>query len=257
MTDTVENLIRSAAEHTTADAYRRLWGTARAFSDLPVVSRADLFAGPLANRRYRAPLSFTKIVRSGAGAILSEWAYEDIAREAYGEPSARPMVYFSDAHEGIEKSMWCYERDMVPLLGETHNPAVAAALARMYRVDSIIADAPSLERLRTYIENRDERLACISVLGSRFDAKELQWARELTKRLRLVLHVPETGAFAEAAHDSEPVFVPHEGCIIERGKNSLILTREASLITPIIRYDTGIPNDSVRMSNDTPPRTSE
>ncbi len=241
-----DTLIAEIGDSASASVYRDLWGDEREYSRLPVMSRTALFGISLQKRRYQKRLSFVKVVRATESSFLSEWAYDDIAREGFGVNSKRPMTYFADAHEGIEKSVWCYENGMVPLVGESHNPSVALAMADRYNIDSLISDEVSLQRLRPYIESRSEILSSISIIGTQFHAESIQWAASCAKTIRLVLSLAETGVFAEAPFSIKPVFVPFDNCIVE-SENTLLLTKIASLVTPIIRYDTGISSSSLRI----------
>jgi hypothetical protein len=232
------------------DFYKNIWENEIDFSALPTASRVDLLNTPLPERTYKQSRSLVKIVSAGEGdSFLSEWSYEDIKKEPYGLPSVRPMVYLSDMHESVEKSMWCYENGTVPVIGETHNPEVADIMARKYRIDSLIADSASLTKLESYLSSGIEPLSSISVLGSAFDVAELERFALFCKTFRLVLTLPETGAFATALFSKEPEFIPLHTCLIEKNE-TLILTKITPLVTPIIRYDTGIPVDAVHMRTD-------
>lgn len=233
----LEHLVATVRESTLSDFYRMRWGSA-ASSDLPTISRDDLRAVPLSKRRYKNEKGIVKIVRDERGPFLSEWSFTDIGNEAYGIESSRPMVYLSDPHDAIEKALWCYEQNMLPLLGEK-DPEIAGYAASKYQIDSLITDAPSLVRLRGYLESRKTSLACISVLGSDFDTTMLSGFTPFAERIRLILALPETGAFAGAELADDPRFAALPACIIEKG-DTLILTKLRSLTTPIIGYDTGI-----------------
>jgi hypothetical protein len=82
------------------------------------------------------------------------------------------MVYLSDPHEAVEKSMWCYLNGMVPLVGEK-DPVIAMSEAAAYRVDSLITDVQSISKLAPYLEAPAESLVAITVLGETFDIETL------------------------------------------------------------------------------------
>lgn len=243
--DSMQQLVTEVGENHSSTIYKNFWGIERAFSRLPVISRNILFEGPLSERRHKSARSLVKIVTHEKTRFLSEWAYEDVAREEYGAETKRPMVYLSDNAESIEKSMWCYERGMVPLIGEVHNEAVAVAMARKYQIDSLITDELSLERFRPFFENAPEVLTSISILGSRFDSERMRWVLPYAKEVRLVLTLPETGAFAQAVLEGNPVFAALPGCMIENREETLVLSKKDSLVTPIIRYNTEILSESI------------
>ncbi len=197
---------------------------------------------PLSERRTKDETSLSKVVHAPEGVFLSEWTYGDIAREPFGLSSKRPMVYLSDPHESLEKAIWCYEQGMVPLLGEPVGK-VAQAMARAYRIDSLIADARTLPLIAPAIATQ-ELLESLSIIGSSFDIASLLPWRARAKRVRLVLALPETGAFAEAELEEHLRFSALPHCTIKAARH-LILTKDLPLVTPIVRYDTGIRSDSI------------
>lgn len=233
MSSTANTIINIILLHE-ASMYRKQWGAARNFAELPVIDAQTIASVPLGERRYKKG-AFVKIV-SGGVPFLSEWSVDDIGKEEFGVLSRRPMVYMSNAHEALEKALWCYERGMVPLIGEK-DPALAWVTAERYEADSLITDESALARLQPYIK-KDYRLESISILGSAF-TPDIRSHALLAKRVRLVLALPVTGAFAEAELTQEPQFTALSGCILEHGK-TLVVSKEALLVTPIIRFDTGI-----------------
>src|SRR5690348_8939857 len=114
----ISQFVKDIASSEKSDFYKSIWGSAQEFNDLPAVSREDFINVPLSKRRYKDEKGLVKIVHSPEGSFLSEWSFKDIGLEPWGLPSKRPFVYLTDAHEAIEKSMWCYENNMVPLIGE-------------------------------------------------------------------------------------------------------------------------------------------
>lgn len=231
---TVQNYIDRLYNHR-ADFYRTRWRKRRLFSELPFISRADFIQTPLSARRYEQKDSLVKLVRTNKGWFLSEWGFEDIGREAFGIESRRPMVYISDSHEAIEKSMWCYEHNMVPLIGEM-DPDIAMYAASKYQIDSLITDENSLPKLLPYLRNRTEPLVGLTILGLSFNVETLAPFSEYSQRSRLVLCRAETGAFAEATLSPDPVFTLLPQCIGERAGDSFVLTKLADIVTPIVKY---------------------
>lgn len=244
----LRDLVVVVGDHPEADFYRSRWGDTRKFEDLPSVGRSDLVATPLSRRRYKHEKELIKLVNAPEGTFASAWSFSDSARERFGIVLERPMVYLESPHESIEKSIWCYEQGRVPLIGE-QNEAVAAYGAEAYRVDSLITDLPSLQKLRPYLEKRTEPLGAISAYISSLSKGELLPFAQYAKTMRLVLTLPETGAIAEAEFSEEPVFIPHDGVVLEHGEG-LLLTKLAYLTTPIIRYRTGIRSRPLAGRND-------
>lgn len=217
--------------------YAERWGGEEEFARLPVVCRADFERVPLSKRRYKNEKGLVKIVHGDAKMFMSEWSFLDIQAESFGVVSARPLVYMHSPHEAIEKSMWCYEQNMVPLIGEKNLEVVTYA-AEKYKVDSLITDVVSLAKLEPYLKSRSP-LDAISVLGESFVPQELMRYTSYARRIRLVLSLPETGAFAEAALSSSLVWEPLPNCIVEN-TDTVLVTKIRDLVTPIIRYKTNI-----------------
>ena len=235
---TMEKLLSRLRTAPESDFYRTLWGKNLRFSELPTVAREDFLRVPLSKRRYKNERALVKIVHEGGRAFLSEWSFADIGREPFGLLSKRPTVYLSDPHEAIEKSMWCYENGMVPLIGEK-DPDIAMFAAGKYQVDSLITDAVALEKFKPYFQTH-ERISSISILGTSFDIPQLMQYAAYAETIRLVLALPEVGAFAHAALGPDIRFAPLPGCIIERD-TTLIISKDSLLVTPIVRYRTTIP----------------
>lgn len=237
---TIEQFVSDTREHPEADFYRNTWGSAKTFNELPYVSREMLAQCELSRRSYKKEQGLVRMVHSSGGPLLIAWGFSDIAREPYGVSSKRPLIYFTDSHDTVEKSMWSYLNHMVPLAGEK-NITVTELAARAFEVDSLIADPVSIAELLPYLEGRTEPLASISIVGHSFNPEYLKRYQSLARKIRLVLALPETGAFAAAELSEHPRFTLLENCHVETGEQTIVLTKYAPLITPIIRMNTGIP----------------
>lgn len=211
------------------------------FSKLPTISRKNFLQTPLSKRRYKDARALVKIVHSDEGPFLSEWAFDDIGREPWGLPSTRPMVYLTDPHEAVEKSMWCYENNMLPLIGEK-DPDIAMFAAGKYKIDSLIVDPLSLPKLLPYLKSRTEKFSSVSILVDSFDVSSLLPFIEYAENVRLVLSLPEVGGMAVAPLTETLHFRALPNCIIEESSGTLVVTKIAELVTPIIRYATTIPS---------------
>jgi hypothetical protein len=87
---------------------------------------------------------------------------------------------------------------------------------------------------------REEKLEYLTILGDVFDASALEPYSAIAQNIRLVLRLPETGAIAESPLTGALKFHAVSGVIVESVKGSLVVTKQAQLITPIIRYRTDI-----------------
>ncbi len=66
------------------------------------------------------------------------------------------------------------------------------------------------------------------------------------ERARLVLSLPETGAFAESPLEPLVSFAVLPGCIVDEENGRLVITKTAQLVTPIIKYRTNLPANVVQ-----------
>lgn len=201
-------------------------------------TRKDFIEIPLTERRTKDEKSFVKIVTTPEGKFLSEWTFDDIRAEVYGEQTLRPLVYMADAHEAIEKSLWCYEHGMVPLIGE-ENADITAYTAGKYQIDQIITDPIFLPRLLPYLKTRTEALTSMSIIGTSFPTADLMQFAPFASRVRLVLALPETGVLAEAVLEARPRFILSSQ-VTKSSSQTLVVTKSTPLVTPIDTYDTGI-----------------
>ncbi len=222
--------------------YRDRWGSETEFEKLPSISRTDILSTPLSERSYKSEKSFIKIVRSSAGYFTSEWSFADSAREDWGEIGKRPLVYLNDPDEALEKTLWCYERDALPLIAESI-PEITFSAADFFHIDSMIADARSLSELRTYLAKRHEPLTHLTILGTSFDYTELFPYTACARMVSLVLTLPETGAIARAVFHPSLTFTPVSNCHIERSDRVLV-TKMSMLTTPVVKYE--LPRETAR-----------
>ncbi len=142
------------------------------------------------------------------------------------------MVYLADPHEAMEKSMWCYERGMLPVIGEK-DPDMAMYAAGKYRIDSLICDNASLAMLRPYLSSCGG-IDSITVIDRAFNTQELLPFATFAKEVRLVLSLPETRRARAAELSDMPTFIPLANCLLEDG-SSLVVTKVARLALPIIQ----------------------
>ena len=234
----LNTMVEEIAQHEKP-FYRELWRGERDFLQLPLARRNYFAQSPLTDRSYK-PGGFVKIAGDGESNFLVEWNPKDIGGESFGVKSQRPGVCFVNSHEALEKALWCYEQDSVPLLAESA-PLVLFRSIEKYAADSLIADEQSLKVLTPYIYSRPKSyLKAISVVGSSFATQEFESYAPFAKEVRLVLALPEVGSFAVAQLSPVAKFVPLLGCYIEDIEGTIVLTKLHGPVTPIIRYNTGI-----------------
>lgn len=227
-------LVDWARTNESSSFYRGKWGNETLFDRLLPITRDDLISVSLSRRRYKSEKALIKIVRSTEGAFASQWSFSDSAKEEWGDIGLRPLVYLEDPDDALEKSLWCYERNVLPLIAEV-TPDITSGAAEFYDIDSMIVDAPSLPKIRPYLERRKEPLEYTAIHGASFDCTRLLPYASYAKRVELILTLPETGAIAHAPLGSDPLFKPVSNCHVDLAED-VLLTKLAKLTTPIIRY---------------------
>lgn len=231
-------LIDEVAQHPVATFYADIWGDMRAFSELPTISRKDVRQVPLSRRMYIEQPGMTRTITDSDGMFGHQYSFEELNQEAYGPVGTRPLVYVADAHEAIEKSLWCYAHGAVPLIGEK-DITITAHTSKAYNVNSLLVDEVSCVRFLEHIQQHTETLSSIMIFGRTFEYEVLMQASVCARDVRALLSLPEVGAFAVAVPDEVPQFTVLPGCVIE-SDGELIVTKLGPRAFPVIRYRTGI-----------------
>ena len=248
MTEMITRVLASEESRFYLDYYRKNNFSAselkrsRVPRDIPLTSRETLAATPFLERIYTTRNLFTKITCQDDIPLLIGRTEEDIRAEDFGVLGQRPLVLFGNVYEGIEKGLWAYTRNILPLISE-NNLDISAKAAVAYGVDSIIGGTEELKAFTPrFPEHNRNMVTSVSIVDVVFDApfvhEHFQHAQ-----LSLVLGMPETGSIAHACQSAlkkgAPVFHPDKNTILEF-ENTLLITRMLDLPTPIIRYDTKI-----------------
>lgn len=239
-------LIELVGESPRSDFYRLRWGGRRAFSDLPSIGPEDLSSTPLRGRAYTEGPELVKIIKRADAPFLMARGTDDVRAEPYGEACARPLVLMTDSHDALEKILWFYEHDILPLGGEIKNLPVAAHTAARYGIDALVTDTGMLARFLPELEKAYAvaKVASLTLIGERFSDADMEAFLPRFPRLRLLLGLSEAGAFAEAcaeALNAETLrFHAEAGSVLELVEHEIVLTKLSLRPTPIIRYRTGI-----------------
>ena len=241
------SLVADILESPASDFYRaRVWNGAppgTPIEDLPPLTRSLYATTPFLKRLYRTRGLLTKVAYLNEQPFLVGRHLEDIASESYGTLGTRPLVAFGSTHESLEKSLWCYSRNVLPLV-TNDDPDITAMLAKRYEADTLITDTATLAALLPALA-RYYGLAhfrFVSVIDSSFNLPLLEKMFPGAK-LSLVLGLPETGGVAhacpEALGEKRLAFHASPHRRIERG-DELVVTDDRLLPTPLVRYRTGI-----------------
>lgn len=211
--------------------------------NLPSLTRTTYAQTPFFTRLYRTHGLLTKVAYDGDTPFLIGRHLEDIASESYGALGDRPLVACSSTHESLEKSLWCYTHNILPLI-KNDDPDITAMLAKRYEADTLITDTATLTALLPALARHYElaRFRHLSVIDTAFNLPLLEKMFPEAD-YSLVLALPETGSLALACparrKDGQVVFhaAPHRR--LELG-SELTITDDRLLPTPLIRYRTGI-----------------
>ncbi len=226
--------------------YRAHWGKAERFEDLPLMDVERFIATPFGERTYKVEKGLVKIVRAYRAPFLVHWSLEDLKAEQFGDSTGkRPLVLLSDSHEALEKSLWFYEHDILPLIGEPNNPPVVSYAANKYDIDALVTDDKAVPPFLSEHEKQNNMKAVAVVLiGSSFEPALLRRLESSSKNVTPVLSLPETGTFGMACPKNrgakERHFHPSDNSVLEIKDGELIVTKLVYLRTPVIRYRTGI-----------------
>lgn len=245
--DALEMLIQHIKNCKDVDFYRRIWGDVDTsdIDNLPLLTVDHLIETPLQKRTYKDKKGITKIVKNYARPFLIRFCLEDLKKEKYVQNvTGRPLILLSDPHDALEKSLWWYEHDIIPLIGEHTNLSVTVFTAVQYDINVFMTDMKMLETFAPFLEKKlNIKNIQLILLGSVFDEKKLNSVLQKYNSVSVVLSLSETGAIAHSCRESlikgELVFHPVPDVFIEI-KESLIMTKLHFLTTPLIRYNTGI-----------------
>lgn len=210
---------------------------------LPSTSKEDISGTPLGDRMYiNRGRGFMKIVDSETEPFLIKRVLAELKEEQFGCIGERPTVLFSNGHESLEKSLWCYEQNVLPVIGESTNIPVTDFLIHRYESDSFLGDVNSLKLLVANNADIFSHGETFNLYGSDFNISEINERISLDK-VNLILSLPEVGAFAYSCphqlKEGRLLFHPDKNSIVELDKR-LIVTKLIHMPTPIIRYVTNI-----------------
>jgi len=238
--------------------YKNIWkdvSTPVSIDTIPIIDHLSFIKTPLHDRQYKQEKGITKIVKKYETPFLVNTALVDLKEEDFGDKTVeRPLVLLSDSHEALEKSMWFYENNTLPLIGETKNLKVTAYAASRYKIDSIVIDmkmfSQFLPPFSTKYNIKDS--IKITVLDDNFDKKEISSILKLFPSARFILCLPETGAFANSCSKSlakgNLIFHENNTSIVEVA-DTLIVSRLRNLVTPIIRYNSNIRGEFLKQKS--------
>lgn len=248
----LDTLVQKVWQSKSSNLYRDLWSSQpapinsiEALQKLPSCSWDTLSAYAFQDRLYNnGPGLLTKIVYRDDSPLFVARTFEDIKKETFGVPCERPLLLFSTQHEALEKSIWQYEHNYLPLFANS-SPEITAKLATLYEVDCIVCDTAALKAYLPDIALVYDRanIKDVVIIDSDFDLPFLQ-KQFPDSAIHCVLALPEVGTIGVAQNiekDEKLVFEIDTHSLVEIGdKNEIVVSRLLDMPTPIIRYHTKI-----------------
>ena len=220
------------------------------FKTLPAATKEEIARAPYAGRLYQEGSGITKLipcVEAGRSFLLHR-TLEEIKEDDLPYEGARPMVLMSNMYEAIERCLFFYERNILPLIGEFRNPAVAVSSARQYNIDALVMDHTAVLQYRRMLCALNLNIQSVTVVDSTFHKDDFSgWPPETTKYF--VVSFPETGRLAyscpRAAAEDKLVLHPYPDVYIEPSALSVI-TSVRFKSCPMIRYRAPVYFEDVR-----------
>lgn len=240
------SIAETILESSVSDFYRTtVWNnpSGAPYERLPPLTRETYAQTPFLTRLYRTHGLLTKVAYEGGKPFLIGRHLEDIAGESFGTLGERPLIAFGSTHESLEKSLWCYARNILPLI-TNDDPDITAMLAKRYEADTLITDTATLATLLPALARHYElaRFRRVSVIDTSFNLPLLEKMFPEAE-LSLVLGLPETGSIALScpAALKEKLIVFHAAPHRTIEHNDALTVTDARLLpTPLIRYRPGI-----------------
>ena len=209
---------------------------------------SDLVACPLDRRLYQeSDKCFVKIAYKNDVPILIARNRKELADEPYYiGTSTRPLVGCSNRAVGIELGIWFFEHNIIPLL-EMHEAKMTASLAGKYQADSFTGDMEAAQRLLPELATHSDidLLEFVHIVGIS-DCYDIEFLSQYIsiEKIHISAYLPVCGLWAQACPEQlsktgKVVFHPLDSVIVE-GQTNLLLTKLSPLLTPILRYETGI-----------------
>lgn len=197
------------------------------------------------------PNLFCKIIHADPPFLVPR-RLADIGRENFGTACERPLVLFADPQEALEKSLWFYAHNILPLMGEPNNLAVTAFTAKSYGIDAIVSEFPiAAEFIEKFSSEYDiSRIKTLTLIGRRFTYAELESFMAGGRHVRALLALPDVGAFAESCtrrlSEGEVVFHPDATAELSLGDGgTIVVTKTIELLEPVAKHTTGIAAETV------------
>jgi len=219
--------------------YAKHWKTEPdVFSDVPFLYPKNLSDTPLDNRLYKSDKGMVKIVTNGENKFLIKRPAIDLAKDPLLiDKNSLALVIFINPDEGVERSLHCYENNVLPYIGDINNPMVSVMCAEQFGVNAFICDMSSL-KLLSEKKIIPESVKKVVVYDSGFEDLELLSKVSDEYDLKLFLSIPETGVLANVEFEVETGDLrlkELDEVLLECIDGGLVVSK-LNLCTPLVRY---------------------
>lgn len=238
-----ENMLieaQSLWERETGDFYRNLWGSRpSSWESIPSFTLHELTASSFASRGYERGPGVVKIVSGRERAFLVLSTYRHLAAEPYEPAGQRPFIFLQSVHEAIEQGLRMYGKGSVPLLGNIENLPLARFTAQRYGIDSVTADAKTIEVFVREIGLPTQSLLLEFLIRSGRDVETYLSHHSAYKDSRAYLVLPETGLLARGCmNEGAVIFHGARNATLSIYDGTLLVTKTQNLSFPLIKYKT-------------------
>ncbi len=250
----LRQLIQTISNSRESNFYKNIWKNTPLkngvidFENTSTIEIGDIIKYKFNKRLYVKNGLFVKIIYHNNIPFLIARTKRDISKDNYGEINyERPLVFFESSHESIEKALWLYNKNILPLMAED-NIDLTEIIAGRYEIDSIIGDVKSITNIISRKTGRFDikKIKNVTIIDSFFDKNFISILKNYlpSGKIQIILSLPETGPLGLLCKKTDKenlTFHPPKNTIIETSKNGyLIATRLILLPTPIIKYETEI-----------------
>lgn len=147
----------------------------------------------------------------------------------------RPMVLMKNIYEAIEYCLFCYEHNILPLIGEWGNDAVVVATAKQYNIDGLFIDKESLLKFENLLGGANLPIKRIIIIDRSFEKSDL--TRFPATKKDFILSLPETGPFAylcDKTSGVQNIFHPYSDVSIKPGL--AVISSSRYKLSPVDNY---------------------
>lgn len=213
------------------------------FTTLPTITLKELAKAPYKTRLLEEKAGFHKLIHSPQtdSYFIIHRTLAEIKKDITPILGKRPLVLMDSVHEAIERCLFFYEKQILPLIGETSNPAIVYETAKQYNVDSLIIDHQSLVTFKNELLQQNLPIKSVTILDTNLTPEDLTWPKEI--KVYPIISLPEFGPVAyqcsQSSQKKKFIFHAYDDVFIEPDISS-VLTSSRLSACPMIRYKSDV-----------------